>query len=249
MVGLGRVSVRVFGGTDCRTRSARWISPLVCLYIKCREGTIFERVPPGKLTSSIFLWGCCARDLRKGTWMLLSRWCFALSFCLLAASPMLEAFDPLLISGGFRGAGAQIRQGSIRFLPLRGGGARSGARITSLASAQHPISSLFRRRLNVGRSTKQASGDGSEAVVSQTRQAWEIVKFAIPALSIPLCDPIMSCVDVVCIGQYGTTLEVGQLEKPDAFTAQSISLLFPLHAVHSLTLITNFARESCQVAF
>jgi hypothetical protein len=166
--------------------------------------------------------------------MLSSQWCFALSICLLVASPMLEAFDPLLIAGGFRGAGAQIRQGSIRILPLRGGGSRSGARVTPSASAHHPITSLLRRRLNTGRSSKQASGDGSEAV-SQTRQAWEIVKFAIPALSIPLCDPIMSCVDVVCIGQYGTTLEVGQREKPDAFTALSISLLFRLHAMHDLT--------------
>ena len=55
-------------------------------------------------------------------------------------------------------------------------------------------------------------GERDESVQKwRRRELGRIVQLALPALSIPLADPIMSLVDSVCIGRYASTLDLAAL--------------------------------------
>ena len=45
------------------------------------------------------------------------------------------------------------------------------------------------------------------------REVMRIIRFALPALSITLADPLMSFVDAICIGRGGTTLQVSSASQ------------------------------------
>ena len=56
-----------------------------------------------------------------------------------------------------------------------------------------------------------AGGQTTDRFAWRKREVGNIVRFSLPALSIPLADPIMSLVDSVCVGQYASTLELAAL--------------------------------------
>ncbi|EKX31353.1 hypothetical protein GUITHDRAFT_48468, partial [Guillardia theta CCMP2712] len=69
-----------------------------------------------------------------------------------------------------------------------------------------------------------------------------ILKFSIPALSIPLADPIMSFVDAVCVGQYASTLELAAI-GPNLVIFNFINFTFSFLAI-ATTLSMSAALAS-----
>ncbi len=57
--------------------------------------------------------------------------------------------------------------------------------------------------------------EGARQSSNHMSERWPLLKsmlaFAGPAICIPLGDPLMSLVDTVCIGQFGSTLELAAL--------------------------------------
>merc|ERR1712216_393298 len=70
--------------------------------------------------------------------------------------------------------------------------------------------------LEDSRAIPQTSFDGAvdspeDLWIWRKKLLWRLVAFVIPALSITLADPLMSLVDTLCIGRYGTTIELAAL--------------------------------------
>jgi len=128
-------------------------------------------------------------------------------------------------------------------LSLRGGGAgaavgRAGkgpwgglSRVGGLARALH---------MNVpGAEENEEAANGDIPKGSfRRKEALAIVKFAGPALSIPLCDPIMSCVDAVCIGQFASTVELAAL-GPNIVIFNFISYTFQFMSIATTISVSN----------
>ena len=89
----------------------------------------------------------------------------------------------------------------------------------ALPASPAPASTLGSRGLGSGRpnlrrggvSLSAQSGDDGDLFAWRKREVGNILRFSLPALSIPLADPIMSLVDSVCVGQYASTLELAAL--------------------------------------
>ena len=62
---------------------------------------------------------------------------------------------------------------------------------------------LAASRASVAPNPEVGPNDGNDVSVWEwrKREAGNIMRFAIPALSIPLADPVMSLVDAICVGQ------------------------------------------------
>lgn len=69
------------------------------------------------------------------------------------------------------------------------------------------------------------------------------MKLALPALSIPLADPIMSLVDSLCIGRYSTTLDLAAL-GPNLVIFNFVSFTFTFLAITTtIRASTALAKE------
>ncbi|KAJ1477849.1 hypothetical protein T484DRAFT_1819854 [Baffinella frigidus] len=102
---------------------------------------------------------------------------------------------------------------------------------TAFAGSTRGRGALGWRPLKMALDPEMQQGE-REVVVKKwrRRELGRIVKLALPALSIPLADPIMSLVDSVCIGRYSTTLDLAAL-GPNLVIFNFVSFSFAFLAI------------------
>eukprot|EP00241_Pyramimonas_parkeae_P001007 CAMPEP_0114254866 /NCGR_PEP_ID=MMETSP0058-20121206/17238_1 /TAXON_ID=36894 /ORGANISM="Pyramimonas parkeae, CCMP726" /LENGTH=541 /DNA_ID=CAMNT_0001369175 /DNA_START=98 /DNA_END=1723 /DNA_ORIENTATION=+ len=71
---------------------------------------------------------------------------------------------------------------------------------------------------------------------------WQVVSFVVPALSISVADAMMTLVDTLCIGQFGSTAELAAL-GPNMVVFNFSSYVFMCVGLATITLMGRFLRE------
>jgi Na+-driven multidrug efflux pump len=86
------------------------------------------------------------------------------------------------------------------------------------------------------------TGDSGAVVAAPTPShipgAKALLLFALPTLVLPLADPVMSLIDTVCIGSYGTVVELAAT-GPASLLFASASQLF---SAFSATALADISR-------
>ena len=114
---------------------------------------------------------------------------------------------------------------------------RGGGKITANDS-RRAFNLPFGLSRRISRSMPMHASPLDAGSVSNSGSAWEwrkrqigsILRFSIPALSIPLADPVMSLVDSVCVGQYASTVELAAL-GPNLVIFNFITFTFSFLAI------------------
>ena len=138
----------------------------------------------------------------------------------------------------------------------------TGVRGGSSAHCENRLGAPVRARLRGGAALDTVrmadpgeSGGGAPTVKREDRvglwrrrEAGRILKLALPALSIPLADPVMSLVDSVCIGRYATTLDLAAL-GPNVVVFNFVSFVFTSLAITTtIRMSTSLAKEDREEA-
>ena len=77
----------------------------------------------------------------------------------------------------------------------------------------------------------------------QKREIGKILRFSLPALSIPLADPIMSLVDSVCVGQCASTLELAAL-GPNLVIFNFVTFSFSFLAIGTTLRVSSALADN-----
>jgi multidrug resistance protein, MATE family len=78
--------------------------------------------------------------------------------------------------------------------------------------------------------------------------AKSLLKFALPTLILPLADPIMSLIDTICIGNFGTVLELAALGPASLLFGAASSLFSALTATALSDISGGLAQGNTQAA-
>jgi len=129
----------------------------------------------------------------------------------------------------------------------RGAFGRQNLRLgwTRCGSQEDPVART--KSQDDSRVTSQTTFDGavesSDGLLAWRKKLlWRLLAFVIPASSITLADPLMSLVDTLCIGRYGTTIELAAL-GPNTVVFNFTSYIFFSIGLATNTLVGRCLRE------